>query len=1005
MTDYSSYFGGTSTGGSTSGGAYSGYFTGTTKKKPKSSGGGGGFFDDIGGALSGVAHFGEDAARGFYNVGHAAVRDVANHPYSIAAGPLAPLAASGISLLEGGGGGHLAHDVAIPIARSYAQKYGPIFEHPLAGKSYAGVRKDPFGTALDALTLATAPFTGGESAILRSATLGERLGLLGEESRLARLADRVEAARAPLEREVETVKGSGQTAKYSAQAARSPLGRIIQKHLTLPLRESSPIAHLPLIGAAREPIKAYRAERSLAEAGTARSAAEYERSLTSLNRSEQQAIHIAAEAPRNLPASEWRADRVRFYQEQLAKATTKGEKADLRRTLRNLGEGNPRLARKIDEALAKPSERLMRSYEGARALSQHSAEAAGFKAETSTERSFLPADIMGQGGASRGAVAEGEAEHPFGSPFVFAHRGPQMPRTNTAGIRSTSMPLGDIQRTAAQHLNQGIRLAAGRLFTSPSVVTHDYLSNLRWESAHHFQDWVGQYAIAIPEAHGIPPSGWVKFNPEGIRGNRALLERGAYEGADTAAGEQGLDEAIKSMFGTTTPDRPMMVPASYAKAVQQEFARSSKVARYLVDKPMDVWRSAVLKYRPAWLINNIVGNHMLYFLHAGGPAALVNYMRMLRVERGEGYAQNVLLRALKVPALRFKYLHLIDETGAHGVRVGTTHGIIGEADRYYSTRRGKLSEAYPRSYSTARHLKGVANSIGRATTRLNQLVADDIPRSAKFVTELQRAGALRRIQKVGREIDDSVSLIRRLRGPSTEDLLRGATDEERIAALGKTNQALGDFNAITPFERRVLRRYVPFVAWLHVMGAITKDLVIHHPEKVNLLRNLETAANENPDLMPKGQLPSWLQGAIALGAPNKGVQEMLTAVGLNPFATPVQIGKAAVSPFVPGGEASDSLGLLGPGFQAYELFQGHDPLTGGDYTGGGSGLPPALRAAVGVGTGLPQIRLAQGLGYLPGYKPAKTYQQNKTDLIYQYLGIPRRHVILSKAQEYGREGL
>jgi len=246
-----------------------------------------------------------------------------------------------------------------------------------------------------------------------------------------------------------------------------------------------------------------------------------------------------------------------------------------------------------------------------------------------------------------------------------------------------------------------------------------------------------------------------------------------------------------------------------------------------------------------------------------------------------------------VPALRFKYLHLLDETGAHGVRVASTDAILGEHDRFAYTRRGQLKEVRPVPYAVVSALPRFVKSIGDATGRLNQVLADDLPRAAKFTTEARRSAAVRRIQRVGGEIGDSVTFTGTLLGPSTEQILRGLTDEERLTFLRKTNEALGDFNNLSPFERRTLRRFMPFYAWFKAISVVTKDLAIHHPDKVNLLRNLEVAADQNSGIVPQGKLPSWLVGAIATSPPNRGAQEMLTAVGLNPFQTPVQIGEAA----------------------------------------------------------------------------------------------------------------
>lgn len=1004
MTDWGKAYGGSSSSGTNWGSIYGGGSGGGGGVPVgKNTGGGGGILGDIGGVLGGAASFGENSLRGFYNIGHAVTRDIINHPASLAAppGPWTPLIASGISALEGGGGGHLMHDVVNPIAHSYSAKYAPIFEHPLTGSSYRGVRKDPFGTAIDIASLISAVPTAGESAILRGTTLGERLGAIGEGSRLSRVADRIEAARAPLSRQVETAKGSGLTAPYKIDAARNPIGRVVQRNVTLPLRESKALAHVPGVGAAGMPLKNFREAQTLAQAPDQIRAATYERSLTQLNRAEHTAIHVAAEGDRSLPPSMWRQQRVDYYKHQLANTVEAGARKDIQRQLHILGDGNAKLAAKIDKALTSPRPAFLKAVENARGVSLRGSEAGGFQPETTAARALAPAKQMRDAIGSPSGAAPGE--HPFGDNFVFAHRGPPVARSASIGIQRASMPMGQIRRSMAQHVWEGTRQATGRLFTSPSIPTHDLIANVRTEFAHSFQDWVGQHAAHIPAETGIP-KGWVKFNPEGVTGNKALLERGLYDSTEAHAG--ALDSAVKGMFDPNGAS-PLMVPEKYAKAMTQEFARSSTAVRYLIDKPMQVWRAAVLKYRPAWLVNNIVGQHMLYFLHAS-PTSLLRYMQMLRVEKGEGYAQNALLQALRVPAIRLKYLHMIDETGAHGVRVASTQGILGSSDKYGVQRRGQQwKEANPVPHNIIMAIPRAVKAIGDGNARLNQLIADDIPRGSLFISQARRSAAVRRIQKVGNEMNDSVSVFRKIVGPSTEEILRGLTDSERIAMLHKVNTALGDFNSMSAFERGTLRRFMPFYAWFKAVAGISKDLVIHHPEKINLLRNLETAAQQNPDIIPQGALPSWLLGAVAVGPVQNGAQPMLSAVGLNPFQTPVQMGKAALEVGsrlgLPGANQgqrpSDALGLLGPAFQIYDLLGGVNPLTGA-----------ATKQSVPGGFigSLPQIRLAQGLGApIPGlgkFKPSKTYVPSNEDLIYQYLGIPRRHVILKNAANYAASG-
>ena len=130
--------------------------SGVGRRLTGSPSGGGGF---LGSLLGGGRDLLEGVGQGFYNVGRAAALDTAD----IIEHPLSPHHFS-----------HLEHDVALPIARGYEQKYGGLApgswdptsrqfwfgSHP--GQAAHNIAKDPFGTALDVLALGAIPFSFGE---------------------------------------------------------------------------------------------------------------------------------------------------------------------------------------------------------------------------------------------------------------------------------------------------------------------------------------------------------------------------------------------------------------------------------------------------------------------------------------------------------------------------------------------------------------------------------------------------------------------------------------------------------------------------------------------------------------------------------------------------------------------------------------------------------------------------------------------------------------------------
>ncbi len=253
-----------------------------------------------------------------------------------------------------------------------------------------------------------------------------------------------------------------------------------------------------------------------------------------------------------------------------------------------------------------------------------------------------------------------------------------------------------------------------------------------------------------------------------------------------------------------------------------------------------------------------------------------------------------------------------------------------------------------------------------------------------------------------------------------EKILAEATPAEKKAILDSVNKGLGNFSTLTPFERKYMRRIFPFYAWFKVIGAVSKDLLIDSPARVNLIYNMEKVAKQNPDLIPQGLMPSWLQGALSLGPAKNGVQPVLSMQGLNPFATLPQLAQAGKSIVQPG-SGSSALGLLGPAPAALDLFQGVDPFLGGTYKGPAANQSPIVRAILGTLAGLPEVPVAQsiltgrnipGLPSIGAPGPSKTYAPethhlgplNLNDQLLAYLGFPRKNVRLTKAHEYAKKG-
>jgi hypothetical protein len=238
-------------------------------------------------------------------------------------------------------------------------------------------------------------------------------------------------------------------------------------------------------------------------------------------------------------------------------------------------------------------------------------------------------------------------------------------------------------------------------------------------------------------------------------------------------------------------------------------------------------------------------------------------------------------------------------------------------------------------------------------------------------------------KKMGEANLSYADALRRLDRPAVERGVRAVHD------------AVGDFNDLSPFERSVVRRAIPFYSWFKVITKVSAKYAARYPARLKMLQAIEQAQDK------KGEpaLPSWLTGAILLGKPSKGVQALVSTQGINPYETIPQIASggagSVLNPFATAGV----VGLTGrnPAFGNLEDYYG----LGATNRSGWSGQ--LERGFGSLASGLAPARLYsqttepyQGKLYAP-----KTYHAGPvpiSDFWLQYFGIPLRHVRLAEAK-------
>ena len=185
----------------------------------------------------------------------------------------------------------------------------------------------------------------------------------------------------------------------------------------------------------------------------------------------------------------------------------------------------------------------------------------------------------------------------------------------------------------------GALMRAGTIATRPDVLSSSYLRSVVEAQAHDLHARV--LDAAMPVARGeAKPAGYVWVRE--IRGQQ--IPTGETYGAEHMANVSQEFPEFGDVSGdlTTQIDADALedngvrfaVPEQFAKQMRAQQRASRGWAGKIWHQSTDVWRALVLNLRVPWLVNNIVGNHVMAALRFAGVAGLRAYVDALMEVRG-----------------------------------------------------------------------------------------------------------------------------------------------------------------------------------------------------------------------------------------------------------------------------------------------------------------------------------------------------------------------------------
>lgn len=411
-----------------------------------------------------------------------------------------------------------------------------------------------------------------------------------------------------------------------------------------------------------------------------------------------------------------------------------------------------------------------------------------------------------------------------------------------------------------------------------------------------------------------------------------------------------------------------VIRSNVAKAYGDEGRRSANALRKIFTAPTQVWRTAILGLRPAFFVNNAVGNYFMYMMAHGDMHGARGYMDALRQVWGEKGAAKRLKSSVFKGDQHFMEKHFANEMS--GTFVQQWDNKVG---RHVATRIGQ------------RALKGVGP--------ITDVVAEKFLRRAAINAELRKSTEVRALMRSGHSFDQAAA-----KALDKHPQLQG-----RITKY--TNDVLGDYHGMTKTDRAI-RDFVPFYGWDKAITRHTANLLRDRPAAALVGATMGTQGTHQTE-QTLGQIPSFLKGVIPLGKKHGDRRDVLTTQGLNPYAT--------IPDLV---DAMSSLGGKRSGDDEFALESQLGPIPAGviDQLRGtkASGqpvqfqnlpLPASILANMGVN--LPEVKLMQSAMHAPatshinkrtGLRSSTLYTHTFDENMAAFLGAPVKHLSAKQAK-------
>ncbi|MFA5936696.1 MAG: hypothetical protein WC822_02345 [Candidatus Paceibacterota bacterium] len=422
-------------------------------------------------------------------------------------------------------------------------------------------------------------------------------------------------------------------------------------------------------------------------------------------------------------------------------------------------------------------------------------------------------------------------------------------------------------------------------------------------------DSVMDFAEPLAKAKDLKP-GYKVFAPDGyLAFYRAKM---GFDNKFAGALAKGLniDEAfLEGIISEVLPDqrsvmavgRPKLyqIPAEVAAKVQEAIKPMQviptslrPIVKLVWDKPLNAFRFAVLGMRPAWIINNMVGNTVTSLLSGVNlPGSFERLAKKSWRKTIAPAADELAAGGFRRSEERFMGQARLQSDSIVERAAQTVGGLItGDV-----TIDNRLADATRKLITLPiRGVRGVAHGMFEINAKL-----EDAYRNAVFIDRAAKEASRAMVRKNSSLMVQAIDEVNAFfgRGKFNDKNLRLKVEQMvndpgmRGKLIDQTNEILNDYSAMSSFERGVIRRISPFWSWWKFMNVFAIKLAAKNPAMANTARALAMMGNDIEDrewkkhgLSPRA-LPDYRRGAAPLGKTAEGNIRAMRAQGMNPLST------------------------------------------------------------------------------------------------------------------------